>query len=49
MRQSEKGEFMHVDLCGPMEDIGVGGMRYFVLIKDEATTFRQTYLLKSKD
>lgn len=48
-RPSVKGEYMHVDLCGPMEEIGVGGIRYFMLIKDEATSSRFVYFLKSKE
>uniref|UniRef100_A0A1Y1M571 Integrase catalytic domain-containing protein n=1 Tax=Photinus pyralis TaxID=7054 RepID=A0A1Y1M571_PHOPY len=48
-RPSSKGEYVHADLCGPMEEIGIGGMRYFLLIKDEATSFRFTYLIKSKE
>lgn len=48
-RASSRGEYMHVDLCGPSEVDGINGMRYFMLIKDEATSFRFTYFLKSKD
>lgn len=48
-RPSNKGEYFHADLCGPMEEIGVGNFKYFLLIKDEATSFRFVYLIKSKD
>lgn len=48
-RPAEKGEFMHADLCGPMEEEGIEGFRYFLLIKDEATSFRYVYFLRSKD
>lgn len=48
-RPSSKGEYMHADLCGPMETTGIAGIRYFLLIKDEFTNFRYVYLIKSKD
>ena len=48
-RSSVRGEYMHIDLCGPMEETGIGGYRFFMLIKDEATSFRFIYLLKTKD
>lgn len=44
----EKGECIHVDLCGPMETTGIGGVRYFMLLKDEATGFRFVYLIRQK-
>lgn len=44
----QKGECIHIDLCGPMEHTGIGGVRYFMLIKDEATTFRFVYFLTEK-
>ena len=48
-RSSVRGEYMHVDLCGPSEVNGIDGVRYFMLVKDEATSFRFVFLLKSKD
>lgn len=47
-RVAANGEYLHADLCGPMEELGIGGMRYFLLIKDEATSFKYVYLLASK-
>lgn len=44
----EKGECIHIDLCGPMEQTGIGGARYFMLLKDEATGFRFVYILAQK-
>lgn len=32
-----------------MEEIGIGNIKYFLLIKDEATSFRFVYLIKSKE
>lgn len=43
-----KGECWHVDLCGEMETVGINGAKYFVLFKDEATTFRIVYFIKHK-
>lgn len=43
-----KGECIHVDLCGPMEQTGIGGARYFMLLKDEATSFRFVYNIGQK-
>lgn len=44
----EKGECIHIDLCGPMEQTGVGGVRYGMVLKDEGTGFRFVYFLKQK-
>lgn len=44
----EKGECIHVDLCGPSEETGIGGVRFFMLLKDEATGFRFVYLITQK-
>lgn len=44
----EKGDCFHVDLCGPMEQTGIGGVRYFMILKDEATRFRFFYSLTQK-
>lgn len=49
VRPSEKGQYLHVDLCGPMEENGINNVRYFLLIKDEATSFRYVYFLNSKN
>jgi len=47
-RDAKKGECLHADLNGPMEELGLEGKRYFLLIKDEATSFRFVYMLASK-
>lgn len=47
-RVIEKGECFHVDLCGKMQQVGVGGAQYFMLLKDEATGFRFAYLIAHK-
>lgn len=48
IRVTEKGEYLHADLCGPMEEVGIGGMSYFLLVKDEATSFKYVYNLANK-
>lgn len=45
-RKPACGEFLHAD--GPMEELGIGGIRYFLLIKDEATGFKYVHMLSSK-
>lgn len=44
----EKGECFHVDLCGPMEQTGIDGVRFCMMLKDEGTGFRFVYFLKQK-
>ena len=44
----EPGEIIHTDLCGPMETASVGGAKFFLLFKDEASGFRTVYFLKHK-
>ncbi|ODM88300.1 Retrovirus-related Pol polyprotein from transposon TNT 1-94 [Orchesella cincta] len=41
-------EIMHVDLSGKYDTTSLGGSSYFLLIKDERTSFRAVYFLKSK-
>lgn len=48
-RPAKRGEFLHADLCGPMEEEGIGGIRFYLLIKDEATSFRYIFFLHSKN
>ena len=39
-RSAVRGEFIHADLCCPMEQEEINGERYFLLLKDEASNFR---------
>lgn len=48
IRNAKNGQYIHADLCGPMEETGIGGARYFFLLKDEASSFRYVYLIKQK-
>ena len=43
------GEVIHSDLCVPMQNESVGGAKFFLLLKDEASGFRTVYFLKHKD
>lgn len=42
------GEIIHTDVCGPMQNVSVGGSRYFVLFKDDFSHFRFIYFMKKK-
>lgn len=48
-RENEVGEFIHADLCGPMSESSIGGSKYFLLLKDDRSSFRQVYFLRHKD
>lgn len=41
-------ELVHADVCGPMEKVSLGGARYFLLIKDDFSSFRYIYFIKFK-
>lgn len=47
-RAKSCGEYVHADLCGPMDVESLGGARYYLLIKDEFSHFRFLYTLKKK-
>ncbi|KMQ92169.1 retrovirus-related pol polyprotein from transposon tnt 1-94 [Lasius niger] len=36
----EPGEFVQMDLCGPMEHLLIGNSRYFMLLKDDYSHYR---------
>lgn len=42
------GEVIHTDVCGPMSVESLGGTRYILTFKDDATSFRFVYFLKHK-
>lgn len=48
-KRVEAGDVIFCDLCGPMQTPSVGGARFFLLCKDEATGFRAVFFLKHKD
>lgn len=47
-RVNKPGELFHMDLCGPMEEESLGNSRYFLLIKDDYSSYRYVYFLKQK-
>lgn len=42
------GEMFHSDVCGPMSVQSLGGARYFVLFKDDASGYRHVSFIKHK-
>ena len=48
-RAEAAGTSLHLDTAGPMSVSSLGGSRYFVLCKDEASSFRKAAFLESKD
>ena len=47
-RKCMPGERFSADLAGPMATESLGGNKYFLVVKDESSCFRQVYFLKSK-
>ena len=47
-RAKAPGEFVHTDLCGPMQEISYGGARYMLLFRDDFSNYRCVYCMKSK-
>lgn len=45
----QPGDIVHSDVCGPISHTSVRGMRYFVLFKDAATSYRHVYFMKNKN
>lgn len=41
-------ELIHSDVCGPMENISIGGSRYYVLFVDDYSKMAFVYFMKSK-
>lgn len=48
VREYEARDIFHGDVCGPMQAESLGGAKYFLLFKDEATDFRFIYFLRNK-
>jgi hypothetical protein len=40
---------VHCDICGPMENISLGGSRYFLLFVDDYSRMTHVYFIKTKD
>lgn len=47
-KSSKCGEIFHVDVCGTMQEMSIGGSRYFLLFKDDFSHFRFVYCIKQK-
>lgn len=47
-RASRPLELIHSDLCGPMESMSYGGMKYFISFIDDYTRMVHVYFLKDK-
>lgn len=47
--QTQVGDLIHLDLCGPMEETSLGGCKYFLLLKDDFSKYRTVYFIKSKE
>lgn len=47
-RAEQPGQILHMDLCGIMETTSLGGAKYYLLIKDDYTKYKQVYFLKNK-
>lgn len=47
-RSKIPGEFIHADLSGWMREPSVGGAHVYIVLKDDCTSYRFVYFLKSK-
>ena len=47
-RDCKPGEFIHADVCGPTSEPSIGGSKYFVCYKDEASGYRRVFCIKDK-
>lgn len=45
----QPGDLVYSDVCGPMSHESIQGMKYFVLFKDAATSYRHVYFIKNKN
>lgn len=44
----QPGDLVYSDVCGPMSHTSIQGMRYFLLFKDAASSYRHVYFIKHK-
>lgn len=47
-RDTKPGKYVHSNLCSPMPDMSLGGTRWYITFKDDATGFRSVYFMKHK-
>ena len=48
VRSTRPLELVHSDVCGPMQNVSIGGSRYFVSFIDDYTRFVHVYFLREK-
>lgn len=48
-RSSNLLDIVHTDICGPMENVSIGGSRYFLLFVDDHSRMTFVYFLKHKN
>ncbi|CAG4978543.1 unnamed protein product [Colias eurytheme] len=48
-RSSDLLDIVHTDICGPMENVSIGGSRYFLLFVDDCSRMVFVYFLKHKN
>lgn len=47
-RRYDMFELLHFDICGPMEEVSIGGSRYLLLVVDEASGCMKGFCLRTK-
>lgn len=47
-RACQPGDLIHTDLCGPMQELSLGGSRYMLLFRDDYSNYRHVYCIKEK-
>lgn len=47
-RATKVREIIHADVCGPMETESLGRKFYFLILKDDFSSFRKIYFLRNK-
>lgn len=45
-RSIELLDVIHCDICGPMENVSLGGSRYFIIFVDDHSRMTHVYFLK---
>lgn len=48
-RSSDLLDIVHTDICGPMENVSLGGSRYFLLFVDDYSRMTFVYFLRHKN
>lgn len=48
VKGTKPGEFFHTDVGGPMSVESLGGAKFYVIFKDDASEFRHIYFIKHK-